>query len=125
MVTDLTSDGLAPDGLPVDPALVAEMAALTEEEATRRHAELSREIEAANKAYYEADAPILTDAEWDQRFRRLVALEVAFPALITPDSPTQRVSGEATSGCTAHIPHIPHNRCNPRPHRSERLSART
>lgn len=90
-MTGLTSDGLAPDGLPVDPALVAEMAALTEDEAARRHRELAGEIEAANKAYYEADAPILTDTEWDQRFRRLVALEVAFPALITPDSPTQQV----------------------------------
>jgi DNA ligase (NAD+) len=93
-VTDLTSDGLAPDGLPVDPALVAEMAALPEDEAARRHGELAAEIEAANKAYYEADAPILTDAEWDQRFRRLVALEVAFPALVTPESPTQRVGAK-------------------------------
>ncbi len=82
---------LAPDGLPVAPELIAEAAALAEEEATRRHAELAAEIEAANRAYYEADAPILTDAEWDQRFRRLVALETAWPALITPDSPTQRV----------------------------------
>src|SRR4029453_18648957 len=49
------------------------------------------QIEAANKAYYEADAPILTDAEYDQLFRRLVALETAFPALVTPSSPTQRV----------------------------------
>ncbi len=82
---------LAPDGLPVAPELIAEAAALAEEEATRRHAELAAEIEAANRAYYEADVPILTDAEWDQRFRRLVALETAWPALITPDSPTQRV----------------------------------
>ncbi|MES1239491.1 MAG: NAD-dependent DNA ligase LigA, partial [Chloroflexota bacterium] len=44
--------------------------------------------------YYEADAPLLTDAEWDQRFRRLVALEVAFPALITPESPTQGVGAK-------------------------------
>ena len=32
--------------------------------------------------------------EWDQRFRRLVAIEVAWPALITPDSPTQRVGAQ-------------------------------
>src|SRR5262245_56653762 len=70
------------------------MAALSEDAATRRHAQLGAGIEAANKAYYDADAPILTDAEWDQRFRRLVALEVAFPALITPDSPTQRVGAK-------------------------------
>ena len=59
-MTDLTSDGLAPDGLPVDPALVAEMASLPEDAATELHAALAEEIEAANKAYYEADAPILT-----------------------------------------------------------------
>jgi DNA ligase (NAD+) len=90
-VNEGAAEVLAPDGLPVAPELIAEAAALAEEEATRRHAELAAEIEAANRAYYEADAPILTDAEWDQRFRRLVALETAWPALITPDSPTQRV----------------------------------
>ncbi|HEX3264905.1 MAG TPA: NAD-dependent DNA ligase LigA [Candidatus Limnocylindrales bacterium] len=87
-------EALAPDGLPVDPALIAEAAALQEDEAGRRHSELAAEIEAANRAYYEADAPILTDAEWDQLFRRLVALEAAWPALITPDSPTQQVGAK-------------------------------
>ena len=82
------------DGLPVDPALIVEMAALTEEDAAARHADLAERIEAANKAYYEADAPVLTDAEYDQLFRRLVALEAAWPALITPESPTQRVGAQ-------------------------------
>jgi DNA ligase (NAD+) len=86
-------DGVAPDGLPVDPALVAEAAALEEAAAARRHAELAEQIDAANGAYY-ADAPILEDAEWDQLFRRLVALEAAWPALVTPDSPTQRVGAQ-------------------------------
>src|SRR6185437_14322000 len=95
-VTDVASadevQGL--DGLPVDPALIAEAAALEEDEASRRHAELAGQIDAANKAYYVADAPTLTDAEYDQLFRRLVALEAAFPALITPASPTQRVGAQ-------------------------------
>jgi DNA ligase (NAD+) len=82
---------LGTDGLPVDPALIAEAGALDEATAQARRDELAADIEAANKAYYEADAPILTDAEWDDRFRRLVALEAAWPALVTPDSPTQRV----------------------------------
>ena len=82
------------DGLPVDPALIAEAAALNEEDAAARHADLAAEIEAANKAYYEADAPVLTDAQYDQIFRRLVALEAAYPALITPTSPTQRVGAQ-------------------------------
>ena len=67
---------------------------MSEADAAARHLELASEIEAANKAYYEADAPILTDAEYDQRFRRLVALEAAFPALATPESPTQRVGAQ-------------------------------
>ena len=85
---------LAPDGLPVDPALIADAAALDEAAATARHAELSAEIDAANRAYYEADAPTLSDADYDQLFRRLVALEAAWPALITPESPTQRVGAQ-------------------------------
>ncbi|MBA2380974.1 MAG: NAD-dependent DNA ligase LigA, partial [Chloroflexi bacterium] len=91
---DLESPPLAPDGLPVDPGLIAEAAALDEATATARHAELVAEIDAANDAYYASDAPILTDAEWDQRFRRLVALEAAWPALVTPDSPTQRIGAQ-------------------------------
>ncbi len=95
-MTDVANadEALGLDGLPVDPALIAEAAALDEDEASRRHAELAGQIEAANKAYYEADAPILTDAEYDQLFRRLVALEAAFPALVTPTSPTQRVGAQ-------------------------------
>ena len=82
------------DGLPVDPALISEAAALDEETATARHEELATRVESANKAYYEADAPELADAEYDQLFRRLVALEAAFPALVTPTSPTQRVGAQ-------------------------------
>jgi DNA ligase (NAD+) len=89
-----TDEGLGPNGLPVDPALVAEAAALEEGEATKRHAELAERIAEANRAYFESDNPLLTDAEWDQLFRRLVALETAWPALVTPESPTQRVGAQ-------------------------------
>jgi len=85
---------LAADGLPVDPALVAEAAALDETAAAAHHVELAAEIDAANRAYYEADAPTLSDADYDQLFRRLVALEAAWPALVTPESPTQRVGAQ-------------------------------
>jgi DNA ligase (NAD+) len=92
-MTDLETAPLDEDALPVDPGLVEDAAALDEAEAARRHDELADRIVAANRAYYEADAPVLTDAEWDQLFRQLVALETAWPALVTPDSPTQRVGG--------------------------------
>jgi DNA ligase (NAD+) len=82
--------------LPVDPGLIAEAAALAEAEAAARHADLASQVDAANEAYHVADAPVITDAEYDQLFRRLVALEAAWPALVTPDSPTQRVGGHLT-----------------------------
>ena len=74
--------------LPVDPALVEEAARLDPEAAERRHAELAAAIEHASRLYYQHDAPELTDAEYDALYRELVALELAFPALVTPDSPT-------------------------------------
>src|SRR5207244_3099885 len=50
------------------------------------------------------DAPEISDADYDQLFRKLVALESAFPALVTPDSPTQRVGG-APSGTFTEVRH--------------------
>jgi DNA ligase (NAD+) len=94
MTTETETTAMGLDGLPVDPALIEEAAGLDEAAATARHSQLAAEIEAANRAYYEADAPILSDAQYDQRFRRLVALEAAWPALVTPDSPTQRVGAQ-------------------------------
>jgi DNA ligase (NAD+) len=58
-----------------------------------RAAALRREIERHNHAYYVLDAPTVPDAEYDRLFRTLQALEVEYPELATPDSPTQRVGG--------------------------------
>jgi len=77
-----------------DPALLAAAAALDPDAAVARHAELAESLRTANRQYYVEDAPELTDAEYDARMRELVALEAAFPALVTPDSPTQRVGAE-------------------------------
>lgn len=70
----------------------------------RRAAELRAAIEEANYRYYVLDAPTLSDAEYDALMRELHALEAAHPELITPDSPTQRVGGEA-SGLFAKVRH--------------------
>ncbi|MFA6041954.1 MAG: NAD-dependent DNA ligase LigA, partial [Methylophilus sp.] len=43
------------------------------------------------------DAPLVSDNEYDGLSRQLLALEAQFPQLITPDSPTQRVGGSASS----------------------------
>jgi DNA ligase (NAD+) len=78
---------------PVDPALVEEAAALAPADAEARHAELAARIGRANELYHGQDAPEISDAEYDELFRRLVALESAHPELTTPDSPTQQVGG--------------------------------
>lgn len=52
---------------------------------------LADRIVAAQEEYYGQDAPTLSDAEYDQMMRSLIALEDANPGLRTPDSPTQRV----------------------------------
>src|SRR5512134_1336323 len=81
---------------PVDPALVEEAASLAPAEARARHAELVEQVNRANTLYHVEDAPELSDAEYDQLFRRLVAMESAHPDLVTPESPTQRVGGAPT-----------------------------
>lgn len=48
-----------------------------------------------NHAYYVMDAPSISDAEYDQLFHQLKALEQQYPDLIQPDSPTQKVGGQA------------------------------
>jgi len=44
--------------------------------------------------YYVLDDPLIPDAEYDRLFKELQALELAYPSLLTPDSPTQRVGGK-------------------------------
>ncbi|PZR52083.1 NAD-dependent DNA ligase LigA [Xylanimonas oleitrophica] len=73
-------------------------AELDEQAAQRRWTQLRDLVEADQRAYYEQDAPLVSDAEYDARMRELAALEAAHPGLQTPDSPTQRVGGQAAAG---------------------------
>jgi DNA ligase (NAD+) len=59
--------------------------------ATARVVELRDAINRHNYLYYVLDQPEISDAEYDLLFRELEKLEKAFPDLVTPDSPTQRV----------------------------------
>ncbi len=52
---------------------------------------LRREIDKHNYHYYVLDDPLISDAEYDQLFRRLLEFEKERPDLATADSPTQRV----------------------------------
>jgi DNA ligase (NAD+) len=61
--------------------------------ARSRWSELVDTINQARTEYYQADAPTLSDAEYDERFHELVALEQAWPELQSGESPTQTVGG--------------------------------
>ncbi|MFA6284377.1 MAG: NAD-dependent DNA ligase LigA [Desulfurivibrionaceae bacterium] len=65
---------------------------------------LRQELNLHAHRYYVLDDPILADAEYDQLFQELVALEQQHPELITPDSPSQRVGG-APLAQFATVPH--------------------
>ena len=60
-------------------------------EAAARALELREQLHYHNYRYYVLDDPVIADAEYDRLMQELMALEARYPALITPDSPTQRV----------------------------------
>ncbi|MDE2669665.1 MAG: NAD-dependent DNA ligase LigA [Chloroflexota bacterium] len=63
----------------------------SQHEARLRSEELRSRINYHNHRYYVLDAPEISDGEYDELLEELRGLEAAFPELITPDSPTQRV----------------------------------
>ncbi|HEX9754291.1 MAG TPA: NAD-dependent DNA ligase LigA [Gemmatimonadales bacterium] len=75
---------------------------MTGADPARRAAELRRVLERANAAYYELDAPEISDAEYDRLFRELAALEAAHPELQASDSPTRRVGGAPAARLRKH-----------------------
>ena len=68
---------------------------------------LRQELHKASYCYYILNEPQLSDAEYDRLFRRLQTLEATHPALITPDSPTQRVGAPVDSGFPKVIHAVP------------------
>lgn len=58
---------------------------------------LRAEIIEHNRRYYEEDAPVISDYEYDSLMQRLKKLEEANPEFYSPDSPTQKVGGKARS----------------------------
>jgi DNA ligase (NAD+) len=67
---------------------------LTTEAAAAQAEELADALRRHNHLYYVEARPEISDEEYDRLFRRLQALEEAWPGLRTPDSPTQRVGAE-------------------------------
>jgi len=64
-------------------------------DARQRVEELRTEIDTASYRYHVLDEPEIADFDYDRLVRELEGLEAEFPALIAPDSPTQRVGGPA------------------------------
>ncbi|MCQ3830502.1 NAD-dependent DNA ligase LigA [Microbulbifer elongatus] len=69
-------------------------------DAQSRASALHEILNRANYQYYVLDTPELPDAEYDRCLRELQALEEAYPALVTSDSPTQRVGAEPLAAFT-------------------------
>lgn len=87
---DPTAEATAPDVADV-PADVRE-----------RHGALAEEIRGHQFRYYVLDSPIVSDGQFDALLGDLQAIEDEYPALVTPDSPTQNVGGTFSTEFTAH-----------------------
>jgi DNA ligase (NAD+) len=73
--------------------------------ARERHAQLATDVDEHQYRYHVLDSPIISDGEYDALMRELERLETEYPALRTPDSPTQRV-GHSFSTLFEPVPHI-------------------
>jgi DNA ligase (NAD+) len=69
----------------------------TEHEARRRAARLRSEIARHDHLYHVEHRPEISDGAYDRLYRELRSIEEAFPHLLTPDSPTQRVGADPLS----------------------------
>ncbi|MEU3099663.1 NAD-dependent DNA ligase LigA [Streptomyces sp. NPDC006967] len=74
-------------------------------EAREKHAGLAEQIEEHRFRYYVNDAPVISDAGFDELLRELEALEEEHPELRTPDSPTQKVAGAYATEFTS-VQHV-------------------
>lgn len=73
---------------------------MSAEEANQLAQSLRETLDHWSDLYYTKDAPEVEDHVYDEKYEDLVALENAFPEIVTPDSITQRVGGEVLAGFT-------------------------
>ncbi|MBI1358736.1 MAG: NAD-dependent DNA ligase LigA [Alphaproteobacteria bacterium] len=71
---------------------------LKKAEAKAEWSRLVEAIRAADQAYYQSDAPHMSDADYDGLRLRLIEIETRFPDLKSADSPTQTVGAAPVSG---------------------------
>jgi DNA ligase (NAD+) len=67
------------------------------DDARTRHRDLSEELDRYAFAYYVQDAPLVSDGQYDELMGELKAIEATHPALVTPESPSQKVNGGFTA----------------------------
>ncbi|MEO5779083.1 MAG: NAD-dependent DNA ligase LigA [Arthrobacter oryzae] len=79
-----------PDGRPVPP-----------EDIREQYEQLVEQVRKHRFAYYQEDAPVVSDAEFDELYRNLETLEALHPELVANDSPTQEVGGEVSAAFAA------------------------
>src|SRR5438309_10983629 len=82
----------------------ADVDSLNKAQAKVEHKRLTLEIESHDKAYYQDDAPKVSDAQYDALRKRLNAIEARFPDLVSRDSPSQKI-GAAPSGKFSKVRH--------------------
>jgi len=80
---------------------------MTLAQAQKRAEELRGLLEHHNYRYYVLDDPEVPDAEYDRLMRELEGIEASHPELVTPDSPTQRVSGTPQEGFATILHRVP------------------
>ena len=71
---------------------------LDSNQAAQELARIAAEMAAADLAYHQHDAPVITDAQYDALKARNLAIEARFPALKRPDSPSEKVGAPVASG---------------------------
>lgn len=83
------------------------MTSMSEEERqlVDRYHQLIQEVDDARVAYYNRDAPVLSDAEYDKLYRELEDFEAQYPQYRSADSPTTQVGG-AASEAFAPVEHL-------------------
>jgi len=90
---------------PGTPDPVGTVRPMADRQTEMRAAELRAEIVEHNRRYHELDAPVITDAEYDDLVRELRAIEETHPELLTPDSPTQQVGSAPLTTVFAPVQH--------------------
>ncbi|WP_439377524.1 NAD-dependent DNA ligase LigA [Amycolatopsis lexingtonensis] len=96
--TELPQDQIAAVDAPVTAEDVTDVPADVRE----RHSALAEELRNHQFRYYVLDSPIISDGQFDELLGELQQLEEAHPALVTPDSPSQRVGGTFSTEFTAY-----------------------